>query len=330
MSEEKNEQLERVSAELVEPSALEAVSRAEIDVQIATAKRYPRSIVSFKRELLELATLDEETSESTYYSLERRDRDGNLVKIQGPSIRLAEMALSSWGNCHAAARPVAVDDRIVRAQGVCWDLQRNVRVSVEETRGIVTRGGRRYSEDMVNMTLRVASAIALRNAILRVIPKAYVDPVLEEAKKAAVGKGLTMEQRRKKILEQYSELGAKESHVLLLARRKGLDDISVDDLVHLKGLRTAILEGTTTLDQALHGIADEDTVVVKTESLSAAALKGAKVRAEDDAKPADSSKPFDTTKKDAKPVQAPEPKKAATPGKGDVPPEDRDVDELFS
>lgn len=272
-----------VEAEIIDGNALAAISRAEIDVQIATAKQYPRSIVSFKREALEQATLDADTAESMYFSLERRDKDGNPVKIQGPSIRMAEIALSCWGNCHAAARHVSAEDRIVRAQGVCWDLQRNVRISLEETRGILTSGGRRYKEDMVNMTMRAAASIALRNAILRVIPRAYVDPIVDEAKKVAIGKGLTMEQRRQRIKEQYAEIGAKESHVLLLAHRKGWDDVTVDDIVHLKGLRTAVLEGHVSLDQALSNAADDNVPVVVTPvSFAAAMLKGAEVKAADD------------------------------------------------
>src|SRR5690348_6841125 len=66
--------------------ALSAVDRASIDMQIATAKQYPRSITAALREATELATLDEETAKTMLYALKR----GGKV-IPGPSVRLAEI-----------------------------------------------------------------------------------------------------------------------------------------------------------------------------------------------------------------------------------------------
>ena len=42
--------------------ALNAIDRASIDMQIATAKQYPRSITKSLREAMDLATLDEATA----------------------------------------------------------------------------------------------------------------------------------------------------------------------------------------------------------------------------------------------------------------------------
>src|SRR6185369_14649302 len=77
--------------------------REEIDIQIATAKRYPRSITAFKRQCLEMATLDEETAGSMYYVLPRAGK-----KIEGPSVRLAEIAGSAWGNLRSKSYIVEV------------------------------------------------------------------------------------------------------------------------------------------------------------------------------------------------------------------------------
>ena len=46
----------------VQPQALELIQRAEIDMQIATAKKYPRDLAKVKRRMLDFATLDEETA----------------------------------------------------------------------------------------------------------------------------------------------------------------------------------------------------------------------------------------------------------------------------
>src|SRR4030095_13145064 len=74
-------------------NAIEAISRAEIDVQIATAKRYPRVLTQVKQDMLEMATIDEETAAACFYSVPRGSKN-----IVGPSIRLAEIAFSCYGN----------------------------------------------------------------------------------------------------------------------------------------------------------------------------------------------------------------------------------------
>ena len=60
-------------------TALEAVDRASIDIQIATAKQYPRSVDKALKEALTLATLDEETAASMFYVLPRAGK-----RIEGP------------------------------------------------------------------------------------------------------------------------------------------------------------------------------------------------------------------------------------------------------
>jgi hypothetical protein len=68
------------------------VNNQELDIQINTAKAYPRSVKSFLEEAKMLATANQETAASCFYSLPRKDKNGKQVQITGPSIRLAEIA----------------------------------------------------------------------------------------------------------------------------------------------------------------------------------------------------------------------------------------------
>lgn len=61
--------------EVISEGTLEQITRGEIDMQIATAKKYPRSISKFKAKALEMATLDEETAESCFYNLPREGKE---------------------------------------------------------------------------------------------------------------------------------------------------------------------------------------------------------------------------------------------------------------
>lgn len=242
-----------------ESRALMAVERAQVDVQVTTAKQYPRSMTTFKRQALAMATVDESTAAACFYSVERGGK-----KIEGPSVRLAEIVGSCWGNMRCEVLPAAESERSITMVALAWDLETNFAQRIPVSRRITNKRGERFNEDMINVTKMAAASIARRNAIFAVVPRALVSDVYDEVKKAAAGKGLTMEQRRERVVKEYAEkFSATEKQVLLLVRRKGRDDVSLDDIIHLKGLSTAISDGETTLAQAVM----EATGVVETDTL---------------------------------------------------------------
>lgn len=174
--------------EVLPPSEIVKVqAEADIDRQVSTAKRYPRSIADFKRRAMELATVDQETAEECWYSLPR----GGKV-IEGPSIRFAEITASSYGNLRAETREIGEDDKSITAQASCWDLENNVAIRREVKRRIVDKRGVRYGDDMIATTSNAAASIALRNAIFAVVPKAIFKSVLNEVRKVAMGDERTL------------------------------------------------------------------------------------------------------------------------------------------
>src|SRR6267378_3342129 len=90
--------------EVISISALESMERAAIDIQIATARRYPRQLSAVKHKMLSFATLDTETAAGCFYTLPPRKGQEDGKRIQGPSARLAEIAIASYGHIKAAAR----------------------------------------------------------------------------------------------------------------------------------------------------------------------------------------------------------------------------------
>lgn len=226
-------------------TSLEAVDRASIDVQIATAKRYPRSITKAMEEARSLATMDEETAGSMFYAL---PRDGKTV--EGPSARLAEVMAYSWQNLRADADVVAEDKTHITAMGTCFDLERNVAVRVRVKRRITNKYGKRFGDDMIGVTGNAAISIALRNAVFKVIPQTFVRAVYQEARKASLGKGGTLKQKRQNALTWFNKTGVKDEEVFRVLEVDGMDDISENQLITLRGLRTAIQEGETTVEEA--------------------------------------------------------------------------------
>lgn len=237
------------SLETVSVTALEALNKSEIDIQISTAKKYPRSIMKFKNEALAMATLDEETASSCFYALKRKSSDGDSKAIEGPSIRLAEIIGSAWGNLRYGARIVETGDRWVTAQGVCHDLEKNIAANVEVRRRITDRSGRRYSDDMIGVTCNAACSIALRNAIFKVVPMAYAKDIYEKAKKVAVGDTQTLSTRRQQMVSHFKKSGVSLEMILALLEKPSVEDIGLDDLATLKGIATAIKDGDTTIDE---------------------------------------------------------------------------------
>lgn len=225
--------------------ALALVGGGDVDIQITTAKRYPRSIKTFMDTALQMATLDEETAGSCFYAL---PRDGKTV--EGPSARLAEICASAWGNMRAHAKVVHEDDRFVTSAAWAWDLQTNVAIGFEVKRRVTKKGGQKYSDDMVGVTGNAASSIALRNAILKIVPVAFWRPIYLQCRKVAVGDAQTLGKRRASMLEYFLKLGVTNDRVFTMLGVKGIDDISLDHVATLRGLATAIKDGDTTVDEA--------------------------------------------------------------------------------
>lgn len=245
---QESEDREAQDLEIIGSSALEQMERASIDVQVATAKRYPRVLSVVKAQMLSFATLDQDTAAGCFYTLPIRK--GGDKPIQGPSVRMAEIALSSFQNLRAASRIISDDGRMVTAQAVCHDLQNNVLVSVEVKRRVTTKEGKRYSDDMVVVTSNAACAIAFRNATFKVIPLALVKPVYEAAKRVAIGDAKTLSSRRSDAVAHFKKMGVPQARILAAVGARTVEDIDLDGVGLLLGLANAIKDKEVTIDEA--------------------------------------------------------------------------------
>lgn len=232
--------------------SLAALNRSEIDVQIATAKQYPRNLAQALKNMETWATMDEDTAGSCFYSLRR---EGKV--IEGPSVRMAEIIAAAWGNLRVQARVIANDGKKITAQGICHDLESNLAASSEVSRRITGRDGRTYSDDMQITTGNAACAIAKRNAIFSVVPAALTKKILEKAKQVSIGKSMTLEQSRAKMLEYYQKIGVTEKQLLDYLSISKVDEVDTDMVVELRGLANALKEGSTTIQEAFAPKVDE-------------------------------------------------------------------------
>lgn len=238
---------------------LSAINRSEIDMQIATAKRYPRDINQALSRIEELTTLDEETAFDCFYVLRRGNK-----RIEGISVRFAEVIADAWGNLRAQARIIGNDGKTITAQGICHDLETNFAVSVEVKRRITDKNGVTYSEDMQVITGNAACAIAFRNAVLKVVPKAATKRITDNIRRVAANRieaeiekqGLT-NSPLKNCLEYFDENGVNLQTLLSYLGIKRIKDITGEMIVELRGLIAAIREGTTTFAETFTYPAEE-------------------------------------------------------------------------
>ncbi len=224
---------------------IQAINRSEIDVQVATAKAYPRDLSAVYNKIMTLATMDAETAQECFYVLRR----GGSV-IEGLSVRMAEIIASAWGNLRVQAETIANDGKKITARAVCYDLETNVAVGKTVDRPIVDKNGRTYSVDMQVVTGNAAQAIAFRNAVLAVVPKAMTKKIVQQVKHVAMGEALTLETSRQNLVLYFEKLGVSQDMLLEYLQIKKRDEIDADMVFELRGLANAIKEGSTSVQEA--------------------------------------------------------------------------------
>jgi hypothetical protein len=234
----------------IEPAGMLAgVSRIEIEAQVAVARKYPRfhprrTIEDFQNELVALGSVDPESAGSCFYCLLRKTREGKVVKIEGISIRGAELVAYGWHNLYIATRISEIGEESLTAVGFGWDVESNERLGVETRRRITTSQGRRYGEDMIQVTTAAAQSICYRNVILRLVPPALIKAPFEKIKAASAGPAdVDLAKRQQRALKRFEEIGAPPEQVLKVLGRKHASDITLEDLAELAGILTAIKSG---------------------------------------------------------------------------------------
>lgn len=266
--------------EVKQAEMLQAINRSEVDMQIATAKQYPRDLPTVLNKIETYATMDTETAEDCFYALRRQGADGEAQAIEGLSVRMAEIIASAWGNLRVQTRIIGNDGRFITAQGVCHDLETNVAVSKEVKRRITTRAGRTFSDDMQVVTGNAAASIAFRNAVLAVVPKAVTKKVIASVKQVAMGKAIDLETSRQNAIANYAKAGVTEQMLFEYLGITKKEQIDKEMVFELKALWNAIKEGTTSVQETF----------VKPQQDKKAAAEAQKKAEEAKAKAADAAK----------------------------------------
>lgn len=254
--------------------------KAVIDMQIATAKAYPRNIQRAVDNAVATVTMDKETAQTCHYSLPRGGK-----QIAGPSVHLAKIMAQTWGNLRVEAKVIDIGKTQITSQAVCFDLENNLAIKVEVKRSISGKNGR-FNDDMITVTGNAANAIALRNAVFAVIPKGVVDKVYNAAKHTIAG-DLSDEQKlaakRKTVIDALKgAYDVTEDEILRAIGRASIKHITADDIINLIGIGQAIKDGDTSVDEVFRSKAkkEEKSAQEKEETRVKGFIENAKDAAE--------------------------------------------------
>lgn len=231
-------------------ASLDRAERANIDIQVSTAKQYPRSISRCANNAVALVTMDKDTAQSCGYALPRGGKP-----ITGPSVHLAKIIAQQYGNLRAEAKVVEITDKQVVSRGTAWDLENNYAVSFEVRRSIIGRNGNRFTDDMITVTGNAANSIAYRNAIFGIVPKSITDKAYKAAQHLITGDLSDEEKlikRRDGAIKHFIDTyGITEEEVIKLCGKHTVNQIQADEIALLLGFAQSLKDGDTTVDELM-------------------------------------------------------------------------------
>lgn len=260
--------METNEVQIVEQSALSEITRAEMESAMDIARRYPRNISDVKKKVLSYATCDQETAEACFYIKPvGKDENNKPVTASGPSIRLAEIVATTYGNIKYGSRVIEIGDKFVKVQGICTDVENNISFTSEVTRSIITKKGHKYSQQMIETTIKAASAIAIRDAIYKVVPMGIFNQEIKRIKD--VGSGTvnpdgsdvdqkSLEERAKAAVMFFvNKQGVLRHRILNALNVKDESEMKNYHLTILTGYKTALKDGELDLNDAFPPTSEE-------------------------------------------------------------------------
>jgi hypothetical protein len=231
-------------------------TKGEIDIQISTAHAYPRNVTRSINNAIAIVSMDEETAKTCVYALPRGNK-----QVSGASVHLAKILAQCWGNMRIDTKVISIDQKHVTSQAVAFDLESNLAIRVEVKRSITGRTGR-FNDDMITMTGNAANAIALRNAVFSVIPRAVIDKAYKAAKQTITGDisdNTKMIAKRIQVVNALKDAyGVTEKEVLAVIHRQSINHIDADDIVTLIGFGQAIHDGDATVENIFRKPIEKD------------------------------------------------------------------------
>ena len=254
-----------------------ARSEAEIKAAIFVAKTYPRNETNAFSNLLK--SIDRESfAKIAAYSFPRAGK-----AVEGPSINFAKEFARLWGNVQYGATIVFDDGEDIIIEGWAWDVETNAKTSGQASfKNLIYRktGGwikpdERDKRELVNKH----SAIAIRNALLSLLPRDMVDDAMRAVKKNLINKVNKEDPKiaAAKATKFFEEKGVTIENLevfLEMPQEKWM----AEEIVGLQGLAQSIVDGNTSVHEIKKLKKNPEPEAVNVGSV----IAGAKIKDETD------------------------------------------------
>lgn len=224
-------------------SAEMAISRAAQEVQAAMvmAKRFPRDEMAAIARIAQ-ACKRKQLAENAIYSYPKGG-----TKVEGPSIRLAEVMAQNWGNLDFGIIELEQHQGHSEVMSYAWDLQTNTRQTKIFTVNHIrhTKSGDYALTDPREIYENVANqgARRLRACMLGIIPGDVVDTAVEECNKTMKGQNEDpLHERIKKMVVAFAGFGV-TADMIRDRFNHTLDTISETEFVSLRKIYNSIKDG---------------------------------------------------------------------------------------
>ncbi|MGE8037261.1 hypothetical protein [Lysinibacillus sp. NPDC093692] len=229
--------------------AQSSVSREmeEVKGAIFLAKQFPRNYFEAEKRILD-ACKRPSLAETSMYTYNR-----GSTKVEGPSIRLAEVLAQNWGNLSYGIQELEQRNGESVAKAYCWDLETNVRQEKTFTvkHSLKTKHGLKHLTDPRDIYEKVANdgARRVRACILSVIPGDVVEMAIEQCRQTLTGKSdKPLKDRVGAALNHFKEKYGVTQEMIEDRFGYAASSFSEFDLVQLTNIHNSLKDNMSTVE----------------------------------------------------------------------------------
>lgn len=245
----------------------------EVKGQIFMARQFPRNVFQSEQRILDNCKRPA-LAEVAVYSYPRGG-----TKVEGPSIRLAEVLAQNWGNLSFGVKELEQKNGESVAMAYAWDLETNVRqekvFTVPHSRYSKNKGLTKLTDprDIYELVAN-NGARRVRACILGIIPGDIVEKAVEECNRTMQGGGKgPLKDRVGKSLQLFKEKYQVTQEQIETRFGYNVDAFTERDLVDLGKIYNSLKDGMSKPDDWF-----DKTVKNKQESTLTEAFKGAEAK----------------------------------------------------
>lgn len=219
----------------------------EVKGQIFMAKQFPRNYFEAEKRIQD-ACRRPSLAATSMYAYNR-----GSAKVEGASIRLAEVLAQNWGNLSYGIQELEQREGESVAKAFCWDLETNVRQEKVFTvkHSMKARGTIKKLEDPRDIYEKVANdgARRLRACILGVIPGDVVEMAVEQCRLTLAGQSdKPLKDRISGALTHFKEKYGVTQEMIEAHFGYSASSFSEFDLVKLTNIRNSIKDGMSKME----------------------------------------------------------------------------------